>query len=92
MVVDSVSSMTAGPPVRQPGGSASLAYFRLHGSPRTYYSDYDEERLDAWEERVRAAAESAQHVWCVFDNTALGFAVPNAVEMIRRIAAGDAAT
>ena len=62
----------------RPGGWAGLRYFRLHGAPRTYYSDYDRaalERLAATLERSRAES------WVVFDNTALGHAVANALDL-----------
>jgi uncharacterized protein YecE (DUF72 family) len=37
----------------EPGGWAGIIYFRLHGSPRMYYSAYDEPYLDALAERMR---------------------------------------
>lgn len=56
-----------------PGGFRALAYFRLHGRPRPYYSAYREEGgLEAWAGRIRAAAREARAVWVVFDNTAAG--------------------
>ena len=36
--------------------TAGFVYLRLHGSLRTYASDYDEARLDRWAERIRAWA------------------------------------
>ncbi|HEX6645432.1 MAG TPA: DUF72 domain-containing protein, partial [Gemmatimonadales bacterium] len=41
----------------EPGGWRGLAYFRLHGSPRIYYSGYAAEYLDALVRRMRAAAD-----------------------------------
>lgn len=83
-----VSRVAADPAVvasaAQPGGRRSLVYFRLHGSPRTYYSSYSEDYLDTLEARIaRLLGES--HVWCIFDNTAAGFAVRNAIGMLRRL-------
>ncbi len=31
-----------------PGGWRGLAYFRLHGSPKPYWSSYDGDALAAW--------------------------------------------
>src|SRR6185369_16734307 len=38
----------------EPGGWPGLSYFRLHGSPRVYYSSYEDEYLDALATRLRA--------------------------------------
>ncbi|HET7813626.1 MAG TPA: DUF72 domain-containing protein [Candidatus Baltobacteraceae bacterium] len=60
-----------------------FAYYRWHGSPRTYYSSYDEHRLAAF---AHAALGHDGEVWCIFDNTALGGAADNALafgELVR---------
>jgi len=62
------------PAAREPGGSSEVAYWRLHGSPRTYYSAYPADFLRAVAARMRAAADRAAQVWCILDNTALGAA------------------
>lgn len=67
------------PAAAHPGGWLGDAYFRWHGSPRTYYSDYDEARLARFATVVRHASEQARHVWCIFDNTAAGAALSNAM-------------
>ncbi|HEX9106879.1 MAG TPA: DUF72 domain-containing protein, partial [Longimicrobiales bacterium] len=82
-----VARVAADPP-RAPGdgapaGSAELAYFRLHGTPRIYYSDYDEAALELWAGRIAAARSAAGEVWCIFDNTAAGLATGNALTMRR---------
>jgi uncharacterized protein YecE (DUF72 family) len=64
------------PAAAEPGGWPGLAYFRLHGSPRLYWSDYEPEALAAWAERVAA---SAPETWVIFDNTASGAATANAL-------------
>jgi uncharacterized protein YecE (DUF72 family) len=61
----------------EPGGYPSLVYFRLHGSPRRYYSAYSEQYLEALKAKIISLKVHAQ-VWCVFDNTAAGFAIGNA--------------
>ena len=66
---------------RHPGGWPGLVYLRLHGSPRTYYSSYDEDLLQELATRIRRALEEAQQVWCIFDNTAGQAAAGNALRL-----------
>ncbi len=71
-------------PVRHPGGERPggwqpLVYLRLHGSPRVYYSAYEEAQLQALATRMRQAAQEGSQVWCVFDNTAGQAAAGNAL-------------
>lgn len=68
-----------------PGGWRDLAYFRLHGSPRVYWSRYDAARIDALAAQVAHAARTAREVWCIFDNTASSSALPNAMELLERV-------
>jgi uncharacterized protein YecE (DUF72 family) len=65
----------------RPGGWRGLAYFRLHGAPRIYYSDYGPARLEAFARQIAEAARSSADTWCIFDNTAEGHALPNALAM-----------
>jgi len=69
------------PDAAHPGGDGTLAYYRLHGSPRKYYSNYDDAHLRHLMAVLRAAAKNTREVWCIFDNTALGFAIGNALEV-----------
>ncbi|MDB5869528.1 MAG: hypothetical protein JWP96_1860 [Polaromonas sp.] len=64
---------------RAPGGFAGLVYVRLHGSPRMYYSAYAHDYLDALTGRLELAAACGANVWCIFDNTAEGAAVADAL-------------
>jgi uncharacterized protein YecE (DUF72 family) len=73
------------PPAAEPGGCRDFVYYRLHGSPKIYYSDYEPEYLRALAKRLREASKTAREVWCVFDNTALGFATGNALAMQRLV-------
>lgn len=57
----------------RPGGWPGLAYIRLHGSPRIYWSGYEPEQLAYW---ARLASGSA---WVIFDNTAGGRAAEDAL-------------
>lgn len=65
----------------RPGGWRGLAYFRLHGAPRIYYSDYPPDRLAAFARQIGKARNHAADTWCIFDNTAQGHALPNALAM-----------
>jgi uncharacterized protein YecE (DUF72 family) len=91
-----VSQVAADPPpvpeARNPAGSPRVAYFRLHGSPRAYWSRYDDNFLTVLAATI-ARMSSAEQVWCVFDNTASGAAIENACELRERITietSGDA--
>lgn len=71
---------------RVPGGFSGLVYVRLHGSPRMYYSAYDCAVLDALIARLKLAATPGADVWCIFDNTAEGAAVENALYTLQGLA------
>ncbi len=75
------------PLAARPGGRASLAYFRLHGSPRRYYSPYSDDFLDALASQIAGLATHAE-VWCIFDNTASGSAIVNAASLRARFENG----
>jgi uncharacterized protein YecE (DUF72 family) len=75
------------PSAAQPGGWEGLVYYRLHGSPRVYYSAYSEPYLAALAATLREAARSAP-VWCIFDNTALGAATDDALAVMERLKTG----
>lgn len=64
----------------EPGGWPHLVYYRLHGTPRRYYSRYDLRWLQGLAERLAESAARAD-VWCIFDNTAAGAAAANALEL-----------
>jgi uncharacterized protein YecE (DUF72 family) len=72
------------PTAAGPGGWDGLVYYRLHGSPKIYYSAYQDEQLAALAESLRLAAKSGA-VWCIFDNTAAGAATLNALDVLERI-------
>jgi uncharacterized protein YecE (DUF72 family) len=63
-----------------PGGYSGTEYWRLHGSPKIYYANYASDFLDALAERLSSSARS-KDVWCIFDNTAVGHATNNALEL-----------
>lgn len=67
-----------------PGGWDRLAYYRLHGAPRMYYSTYSEDYLDNLAHSLSAAAVTAE-VWCIFDNTVEGAATINALGLLELV-------
>lgn len=73
------------PGADEPGGWPGLAYYRLHGSPRIYYSPYGPERLDALVRTLSAQASRGAAAWCIFDNTALGAATADALGTLERL-------
>ena len=82
-----VARVAADPPptlaAREPGGWPGVEYYRLHGSPRTYWSAYDQRALD---ELAAALRRRHSDTWCIFDNTAAGAALENAWELQRQLA------
>lgn len=69
-------------------GSASRArttiYYRLHGSPRKYWSVYEPQQIARWAKALNVARRRADD-WCMFDNTAGGGAFENLRQMMRII-------
>jgi uncharacterized protein YecE (DUF72 family) len=64
-----------------PGGCRNDVYFRWHGSPRMYYSEYDAVALRKLASQLENPARATERIWCVFDNTASGAALNNAVAL-----------
>lgn len=72
------------PAAAQPGGFRGLVYYRLHGSPRMYYSAYSPEYIGTLAETLVGAAGSAP-TWCIFDNTAIDASTPDGLLLIEHI-------
>jgi uncharacterized protein YecE (DUF72 family) len=72
----------------QPGGWLGLRYRRLHGSPRVYYSAYEPRRLRALADEIAVERDTGVKSWCIFDNTASGAALANALQLQRLLAVG----
>jgi len=68
------------PEAAKPGGWSGLRYYRLHGSPRTYYSRYSKESIEDLATQIQSHSTKAE-VWCIFDNTAMGAGIHNALEL-----------
>ena len=65
-----------------PGGWPGLIYRRLHGSPRMYHSGYSPQYLD---QTARLVTAGCHEQWCIFDNTALGEATRDALDLVQRV-------
>lgn len=80
-----IAQVAASPPRfeddAQPGGWPGLVYWRLHGEPRIYHSDYPEAYLKCLAKRLQASSAGNVPTWCIFDNTASGAALGNALVM-----------
>ena len=76
------------PAARRPGGwlgpdgdgRGAVLYYRWHGSPRMYWSRYEQVWLRARAGEIGKWPGDAD-CWCIFDNTASGAAVSNALEL-----------
>lgn len=69
------------PDAATPDATAGPQYWRWHGAPRIYYSSYDDSALQTLADAVRNAAHPQAERWVIFDNTAAGLAVPNALQL-----------
>lgn len=70
------------PQATLPGGDTTLIYYRLHGSPRTYFSSYE----DAWLQNLANAIRPHPNTWVIFDNTAHRHAYANAIRLQQLLA------
>ena len=59
-------------------GAGAVIYHRWHGSPRPYWSAYEDDWLQARATEIGRWSGHADR-WCIFDNTASGAAATNAV-------------
>ncbi len=69
---------------RVPGGYRRLQYLRLHGSPRMYYDAYGDEAIERLAIRLQQPCAETTQRWCIFDNTAQGYATTNALSVLAR--------
>lgn len=79
-----VTRVIADPPKGQEGPhlpTTATIYTRLHGAPRVYYTSYETAYLAQLARDMATHAAQGRTVWCIFDNTASGAALPNALEV-----------
>lgn len=62
-------------------------YLRLHGSPKVYYSAYTEDDITFYADLL---LRSAKPGWCIFDNTASGAAISDALRLQTKLAEASA--
>ena len=70
----------------EPGGWRGLAYFRWHGAPRMYFSDYEPAALASLKRRLDEPRAHGIPTWCIFDNTGSGAALGNALALAPTLA------
>jgi uncharacterized protein YecE (DUF72 family) len=66
-------------------GRGAVLYHRWHGSPRMYWSRYEPLWVQARAHEL-AAWPAAADRWCIFDNTAGGGALANALDLRQAVA------
>lgn len=69
----------------EPAGDPNTLYIRLHGAPDIYYSAYNDSFIDVIAEQIAVARQAGRQIWCIFDNTARGEAIPNALTLMQRL-------
>jgi len=84
LLVDLQVAQVAASPSRfgvdaQPGGWQGLVYWRLHGEPQIYRSAYARDYLQRLAARLQQREDAQQLAWCIFDNTASGAALGDAL-------------
>lgn len=88
MLIDLRIAQVAASPSRfaadaQPAGWPGLVCWRLHGEPRIYHSEYSQQYLEQLAERLQRSHAAGADTWCIFDNTASGAALGNALTLER---------
>lgn len=82
-----VADPAVAPSGSQPGGWRALAYFRLHGTPRIYWSDYPAAMIQRQAVLIRQLRWAGREVWTFFDNTAASRAPANALALLQELSA-----
>jgi uncharacterized protein YecE (DUF72 family) len=65
--------------------TTDLVYVRLHGRPKTYASNYEDDALDQWAAKSCRWLEEGREVHVYFDNDIDGHAPRNATALLERI-------
>lgn len=85
MTANGITRVIADPAKGQPGPHVPTSadiYVRLHGSPRVYYSSYAPDYLAQLARDMAVHLAAGRTVWCIFDNTTLGAATQNALDLL----------
>jgi len=84
-----ITRVIADPAKGQPGPHVATTgnmYVRLHGAPQVYYSSYDSGYITRLAHDMAAKVAAGCKVWVIFDNTAAGAALPNALALLDAVA------
>ncbi|MEW5895929.1 MAG: DUF72 domain-containing protein [Candidatus Omnitrophota bacterium] len=65
--------------------TADFVYVRLHGPEGAYQGSYDRTSLSQWAVEIKTWRDSGKSVYCYFDNDQKGFAVRNAMTLIKML-------
>jgi uncharacterized protein YecE (DUF72 family) len=65
--------------------TAPFAYLRFHGSQALYASNYSDQELGQWAQRLAGLGEGLEAVYVYFNNDAYAFAVANARTLMERL-------
>lgn len=68
-------------------GSGAVVYHRWHGAPRMYWTRYSREWVNERADELQGWPADAD-CWCIFDNTAGGGAISNALELQQSLVNG----
>jgi uncharacterized protein YecE (DUF72 family) len=77
------------PEAARPGGTHAgtrWSYWRWHGSPRKYYSRYDDAALALLAHALAGRGSVRAPAWCILDNTAHGHAMDDAARLQAMVA------
>ena len=68
-------------PIARRPALEKIRYYRLHGAPLLYKSNYSAERIEQLAARLGDPISEAEKNWVIFDNTTFGFATLNAIHL-----------
>jgi uncharacterized protein YecE (DUF72 family) len=61
--------------------TSDLVYLRFHGPERLYASEYSDEALREWAERIKLWRAEGRDVFAYFNNDEMGYAPKNALRL-----------
>ena len=67
--------------------TSDLVYLRFHGPERLYASEYSDDALRDWADRIKGWRAEALDVFAYFNNDEMGYAPKNALRL-RELASG----
>jgi uncharacterized protein YecE (DUF72 family) len=72
--------------------TTDFVYLRFHGGEQLYASDYPDNDLQTWSEKIRNWMHEGKEVWAFFNNDYNGFAVKNALRLSEYLSSGKQAS